>query len=60
MWLLTEINGVKADFVGDVDEDGDEDVGGSRVGRKLRDGGGEEGYEEADCDSGPRGEEVKP
>ena len=58
--LLTEVDGIKADFVGYIDEDGNQDVGGGRVGCKLRDGGGEEGYEEADCDPGPRGEEVQP
>ena len=60
MYILTEIDGIKADFVGDIHKDGDEDVCGSRVGCKLGDGGGEEGYEEADCDPGPRGEEVQP
>ena len=57
--LLTEVDGVQADLVGNIDEDGHEDVRGGRVRGELRDGGREEGYEEADRDSRPRGEEMQ-
>ena len=56
--VLTEVDGVKAYLVGNIDEDWHEYVGGGRVRGELRDGGREEGDEEADCDPRPRREEV--